>query len=89
MGRGLSELQRAILDILPDDPRPVPEGRYAGALRPTDIIEALGLPANGTARASVSRALARLSQRGLVLVWQPSFIRWQGNGFRYTKAAPQ
>lgn len=85
MGKGLSPMQEAILDALPDNPRPTPNGTFSGAMRPTDVIEALGLPRTNASRASVSRSLARLVQRGLVQDWQPTFVAWQGSGYRYTK----
>lgn len=40
MGKGLSPMQQAILDTLPDDPRPIPDGTSAGGMRPTDVIAA-------------------------------------------------
>ena len=85
MGKGLSPMQEAILEALPDDPRPTPDGTFSGGMRPTDVIEALGLPRTNASRASVSRSLARLCERGLVLAWQGMFA--VGRGYRYTKRA--
>lgn len=85
MGKGLSPMQEAILDALPDDPRPTPDGTFSGGMRPTDVIEALGLPRTNASRASVSRSLARLCDRGLVLAWQHMFA--VGRGYCYTKRA--
>jgi DNA-binding MarR family transcriptional regulator len=85
MGKGLSPMQEAILEALPDDPRPTPDGTFSGGMRPTDVIEALGLPRTNASRASVSRSLARLCERGLVLAWQGMFA--VGRGCRYTKRA--
>lgn len=78
-------MQEAILSALPDDPRPTPDGRFSGGMRPTDVIEALGLPRTNASRASVSRSLARLCERGLVLAWQGMFA--VGGGYLYTKRA--
>ena len=78
-------MQEAILCTLPDDPRPTPDGTFSGGMRPTDVIKALGLPRTNASRASVSRSLARLSERGLVLAWKGMFA--VGNGYRYTKRA--
>lgn len=85
MGKGLSPMQEAILDALPEDPRPTPDGNFSGGVRLTDVIEALGLPRTNASRASVSRSLARLCNRGLVLAWQGMFA--VGRGYRYTKRA--
>lgn len=85
MGKGLSPMQEAILEALPDDPRPTPDGTFSGGMRPTDVIEALGLPRTNASRASVSRSLARLHARGLVLAWEGMFA--VGNGYCYTKSA--
>lgn len=85
MGKGLSPMQEGILDVLPDDPRPTTDGTFSGGMRLTDVIEALGLPRTNASRASVSRSLARLSQRGLVLAWMGMFS--VGGGFSYTKKA--
>ena len=84
MGKGLSPMQKAIFDALPDDPRPTPNGTHSRGMRPTDLIETLGLPLSNASRASVSRSLSRLRQRGLVLAWQ-SEIYVAGRGHRYTK----
>jgi len=83
MGKGLSPMQEAILGTLPDDPRPTPDGTFSRGMRPTDVIEALGLPRTNASRASVSRSLARLYDRGLVLAWQGMFA--VGRGYSYTK----
>jgi hypothetical protein len=85
MGKGLSPMQEAILDALPDDPRSTSDGTFSGGMRPADVIEVLGLPRTNASRASVSRSLARLCDRGLVLAWQGMFAI--GRGYRYTKRA--
>lgn len=64
MGRGLSQQQRDILDVLPV----FTEGMDAGdMLAARDVMEALGIVRTPSARASVSRAISRLAQRGLIL----------------------
>jgi DNA-binding MarR family transcriptional regulator len=69
MGKGLSPLQNDILAVLDEWPsfEMVGGSGYLGdwAL-PRDIIRRLCLPRNGATRASMSRALLRLHERGLV-----------------------
>jgi hypothetical protein len=88
---GLSRLQRAILEVLPernnlDRVCPV-RGTLERKLFTTgDVIDALGLDkANASTRACVSRAINRLCIRGLVLSWYPQLMR-QGKGYLYTRA---
>lgn len=64
MGRGLSQQQRDILDVLPE----YTEGMEARDMLPArEIVEALGIKRTPSVRASISRALSRLNARGLVL----------------------
>jgi DNA-binding MarR family transcriptional regulator len=60
MGKGLSALQKQILAVLPSSDQAKP-----GAL-PREIIERLGMPTSNVTSATVSRALMRLCERGLV-----------------------
>jgi DNA-binding MarR family transcriptional regulator len=65
MGKGLSPLQKeilAVLEQLPSSDQAQP-GDWA---LPRDIIDRLGMPKSGVTSASMSRALLRLCQRGLV-----------------------
>ncbi len=75
MGRGLSELQRRILDILPD----WKEGmKCQDAPTRRELVDLLGLEETASNRSSVSRAVSRLYKRKLILhVW--------GFGRRYTE----
>ena len=67
MGRGLSQQQKEILELLPwitdsTECSDVPTTR--------EVVDMLGLEFTPPARASVSRAISRLQDRGLVLyVW--------------------
>lgn len=83
MGRGLSQQQRDILDLLPWHSE-APEAKDTPSTR--EIIGLLGLTYTPSNRASVSRAISRLGQRGLVL------HRWgfkQGYGHTgYARATP-
>ncbi len=88
MGRGLSNLQKEILAVLP---YPVKwDGSLEtvipleSAMSPMEIKEALGLPKSNSTRASLSRSLAALSKRGLILKWGAD-VALQGRGYRYTK----
>jgi hypothetical protein len=71
MGKGLSPLQKDILAVLDEWPSlemaivQNPD-RVNGWALPRDIIRRLDLPSNGAVRASMSRALLRLYERGLV-----------------------
>jgi hypothetical protein len=69
MGKGLSPLQKDILAVLDEWPSLESylesDSKQLGAL-PRDIIRRLGRLNNGTTRASMSRALLRLHERGLV-----------------------
>lgn len=82
MGRGLSELQKNILTVLEEHPK---VSRFTGGplyARPRDIIEALGMANTATSRVSVSKALRRLADRGLVQVYVAQ-VALQGKGYRY------
>ncbi len=84
MGRGLSDRQRQILDVLPFlEPIEGPVD-LAGAMRPVDLLKALGLPLTNSTRASISRSLSSLWRRGLITVWEPD-ENLQGGGYRYTR----
>jgi|AntAceMinimDraft_1070359.scaffolds.fasta_scaffold02651_8 hypothetical protein len=67
MGRGLSQQQKDILELLP----PMVDAMNCGDAPTTrEIIDSLGLEYTPSNRASVSRAKSRLTARGLVLhVW--------------------
>lgn len=84
MGRGLSDRQRQILDVLPFL-EPI-EGSVdlASAMRPVDLLKALGLPLANSTRASISRSLSLLWRRGLITIWKPD-ENLQGGGYRYTR----
>jgi DNA-binding MarR family transcriptional regulator len=71
MGKGLSPLQRAILEVL--EAFPSLEATLAGDkidlsgwAYPRDIMNRMGMEGTASQRAAVSRALARLQARGLV-----------------------
>ena len=89
MGRGLSQLQCAILEVLaevPASPKPTDQygARYIGHLPTTgDILTALGRERDNANYAAVSKALARLGKRGLVEAFG-SQISTQGKGHRYS-----
>lgn len=67
MGRGLSQQQKDILELLP----PMADAMDCSDAPTTrEIIDSLGLEYTPSNRASVSRAMSRLQARGLVLhVW--------------------
>lgn len=67
----LSSLQKAILAALPAAGHD-PDQIGLAALRPTDLIEALGKPKDNSSRASMSRALSRLRRRGLIETYEIS-----------------
>jgi len=87
MGKGLSPLQKNILEVLAHWPsyeqataaRP---GQLGGWARPGDIIARLNLPKTNVTRASLSRALARLHERGLV-ARASAELASIGKSFRY------
>lgn len=92
MGKGLSKLQCAILDVLRGFPSLAERrGDYIGDwARPRDILVALKRPPTSSNRVAISKALARLHQRGLVAVAAPELCT-QGRGYRYcriTEPAP-
>ena len=74
----LSKLQRGILSVLPD--------ADAHAIGSGEILRRLDAPVNACTRASVSRALRRLAERGLVLVLVTELCR-PGRGYLYRRAA--
>ena len=80
MGRGLSELQKNILEALP---------RWAAnrVKAPTRValVEVLGLPPTAANRVAVSRAVSRLLDRGLVLPVRRGDRKRAG----YARATPQ
>lgn len=71
MGRGLSQQQRDILDILPPHSEDLDQRLdVSGTPSAREVIGLLGLTYTPSNRASVSRALSRLKQRGLARsVW--------------------
>jgi hypothetical protein len=81
-----SELQAAILEVLPID-----NGSGTSkdnAISPTEILKRLGVEKPTMAqRASISRSLARLLDRELVIKYVAASMRWQGhaNSGKYTK----
>ena len=87
MGRGLSSLQKRILEILPlpneQDLSPENEIRIEVPMRPVEVLEALGLKKTNSSRASLSRSLAALHHRGLISKWGAD-VALQGRGYRYT-----
>ena len=71
MSKSQSPLQRDILAVLEEWPTfELAEAAAPGSVKdwalPRDIIGRLGLPKTGSTRATVSRALLRLHQKGLV-----------------------
>ena len=89
MGKGLSPLQKDILAAL--DRWPLYEqamtatpGQLDDWAFPRDIIEHLGLPKSGVISVSVSRALSRLCDRGLV-ARESGNVASVGRSFRYLK----
>ena len=88
MGRGHSPMQEEILRILQgfqSEPGPPDEygHQFVGDMAtPTQIIDALGLERTAANRASVSRSLRRVVERGDAQAYG-SIIRRQGNGSRY------
>jgi len=83
MGRGLSRQQVAIIEVLRSHPRPRPDQRSHGLPTTGEIIDALGLERSAQNYASVSRTLARLVERGEVLLWQGELYR-AGRGYGYS-----
>ena len=88
MGRGLSSQQRDILKVLERFPRgPRQDGLFDKELaRPGDILDALGVERTPVRYASVSRALKRLSRRGLINMYDTE--EWLP-GKSYLYALPQ
>jgi hypothetical protein len=93
MDKGLSELQRAILDALKGFPSVTlaqmgrPGFHHIGDwARPKDILAALGREPTNANRAVISRALARLVDRNLVAMARGQ-LRSQGNGARFALRA--
>jgi predicted transcriptional regulator len=78
MGRGLSPLQKDILSVL--------TAKHGWTL-PRDIIARLELPATNATRASVSRALHRLCERGLVVRAFAGRV-CQGHSYLYMAGRP-
>lgn len=74
---GLSQLQHAILAVLPD--------ANTQPIAPGEILKRLHAPANPSTRASLSRSLRRLRERGLV----DSYTAWfrVGGGQLYRRTA--
>lgn len=67
MGRGLSDLQLRILDVLPDWRDDL---KCEDAPTRREIVALLGLEMTESNRASISRAITRLCRRGHILwVW--------------------
>lgn len=83
---GLSALQHDILAVL--DGWPALEECLPGSLgawaRPSDIIAALGRPRTAATRAAVSKALARLHERGIVARASGELVI-VGKSFRYVR----
>ena len=85
MGKGLSSLQKDILQVLGHAPRAAraPELCRHGEWIPRDIIEALGRENTASNRVAVSKALSRLIERGLVDARRGQLCT-QGSGYRYS-----
>ena len=71
MGESLSPLQRDILAVLEEWPTfEMAEAAAPASVKdwalPRDIIRSLGMPKTGATRATISRALLRLHEKGLV-----------------------
>ena len=78
MGRGLSDLQRDILDTVAASGRPLSAG---------DIRAAMAIPSTPASRASVSRALRRLVDRQELVALVPE-VSITGRGYRYARHRP-
>jgi len=82
MGRGLSELQRTILRIALDKPgRSVINGQVVGTdVHQKHIHRAYygDSPRTNATRAAVSRAMVRLSERGLITLTCAVYSNWSG-----------
>ena len=86
MGHGLSPLQRQILAVLERWPTFEQAAHLNDWALPRDIIEGLGLPKSNAARASLSKALLRLHERGLV-ARAAGEVASVGKSFRYVRIA--
>ena len=89
MGKGLSPQQKNILEVLSQWPSyeqatATTPGQVGEWARPGDIIAGLNLPKTSVTRASLSRALARLHERGLV-ARASGKLASVGKSFRYLK----
>ena len=92
MGRGLSQLQQAIIEALAEYPafEDLPRGQAYGVEvihigdlpRLSDILDALGRPRDNANRAAISQSLKRLCDRGLVTAISGQ-VAGQGRGYRY------
>lgn len=83
----LSALQKAILQILPEANGQPDRSETISALRPTDLIEALGKPKDNCSRASISRALSRLHRRGLIQTFEVSHPVAEARWHRYARGS--
>jgi len=91
MGRGLSPQQKEILDLLPrlSDHKADPKNPEFTPMRTKDIREALGLPETASNRASVSRSISRLYDRGLILHQWGWLWPGENSGCGYALATPE
>jgi hypothetical protein len=93
MGKAFSPLQQDILAVLDEWPsfeeaKALRPGSLAEWALPRDIVARLGKIPNAASQASVSRALARLYQRGVIArAWGELAIA--GTSYRYLRIADQ
>jgi hypothetical protein len=86
MGKGLSGLQRDILAVLEEWPsfEDTPPGDLRAWAMPKQILSRLRRPPTTTNRVALSKALARLHERGLV-ARASGEVASVGKSFRYVR----
>ena len=87
MGRGLSQLQKAILEVLDTFPSyedALADPSMKNMASTSKVITTLGRPLNNANYAAVSKALNRLVERDLVVPFV-AMVMLQGKGRRYAK----
>lgn len=83
MAKGLSALQKGILEVLRNQSPQCESQWWRETWRPVDIIAALGRENTASNRVAVSKALSRLIDRGLVDYGRYARAT-QGMGYRYS-----
>ena len=87
MGRGLSQLQKAVLEVLdtfPSYEQALADPSIKGMASTGRVIDALGRPRDNVSYAAVSKALNRLVERDLVVPFVAG-VMLRGKGRRYAK----